>query len=67
MEKLPEAVRQQIYHYAQTEAAKLGSLTNGAQPMSFYEATKKLGVVGIVKDGPVDLSTNPKHMEGFGS
>ncbi len=67
MEKLPETVRQQIYHFAQKEAAKLNSAANGTQQVSLYEAAKKLGIVGILKDGPVDLSTNPKHMEGFGS
>jgi predicted DNA-binding protein len=25
-----------------------------------------LGIVGMIKDGPSDLSTNPKHFEGFG-
>lgn len=24
------------------------------------------GLVGCIKDGPSDLSTNPKYMEGFG-
>lgn len=67
MEQLPEAVRKQIFHYAQAEAAKVSIETTGTKPLSFYEAAKKLGVVGIVKDGPVDLSTNPRHMEGFGS
>jgi len=36
----------------------------GAQ--SAYDAFQALGVIGCMKDGPVDLSTNPKHMEGFG-
>ncbi|TWT73845.1 hypothetical protein Pla123a_37390 [Posidoniimonas polymericola] len=30
------------------------------------EAFERLGLVGCIKDGPNDLSTNPKHMEGFG-
>jgi hypothetical protein len=25
-----------------------------------------LGIIGIYKDAPPDLSTNPEHMEGFG-
>ena len=36
-------------------------------PVSAYEAAKKAGLIGIVKRGPRDLSTNKKHMEGFGS
>ena len=23
-------------------------------------------LVGVIKDGPVDLATNPKHLKGFG-
>ena len=23
-------------------------------------------LVGLIKDGPTDLATNPKHMKGFG-
>jgi hypothetical protein len=31
-----------------------------------YDAMLRLGLLGSVKDGPPDLSTNPKYMEGFG-
>ncbi|MEX0937737.1 MAG: hypothetical protein WDZ59_07730 [Pirellulales bacterium] len=31
---------------------------------SFYEAMRDL--IGIVKDAPSDLSTNPNYLEGFG-
>ena len=34
------------------------------RPLSFTEAAGDL--VGCVRGGPRDLSTNPKHMEGFG-
>lgn len=33
---------------------------------SFYDVMEEDGVIGIVKDAPEDLSTNPRHMEGFG-
>lgn len=33
---------------------------------SFYDATKAAGLIGKYDDYPPDLSTNPKHMEGFG-
>lgn len=33
---------------------------------SVYDALVRLGLLGSVKDGPVDLSTNPRYMEGFG-
>jgi metal-responsive CopG/Arc/MetJ family transcriptional regulator len=31
-----------------------------------YELARKSGLVGAVKDGAADLSTNRKHFEGFG-
>ena len=33
---------------------------------SWYDMARELGLVGIVKKAPPDLSTNKKHMEGFG-
>ena len=34
--------------------------------MSAYEGFKRAGLIGIVKGGPKDRSTNKKYMEGFG-
>jgi metal-responsive CopG/Arc/MetJ family transcriptional regulator len=31
-----------------------------------YDIAKRLGILGVYKDAPHDLSTNPEHMEGFG-
>jgi hypothetical protein len=36
------------------------------QSLSAYEYAKALGIVGSVADAPADLSTNPRHLEGFG-
>ncbi len=33
---------------------------------SFLAAATRLGLVGCVKGGPPDLSTNPQYMAGFG-
>ena len=33
---------------------------------SAYDAFRKAGLIGVVKSGVPDLSTNKKHMEGFG-
>jgi predicted DNA-binding protein len=40
-------------------AAEEGSLTA-------YDHTKKAGLIGAVKGTIRDLSTNPKHFDGFG-
>ena len=37
-----------------------------AEPTSAYERAKKAGIIGVLKDAPADLSTNPKYFEGFG-
>lgn len=37
-----------------------------AQEETALEAFERLGLVGCISDGPADLATNPKHMEGFG-
>lgn len=33
---------------------------------SAYDLAVRRGIIGMFKDGPSDLSSNPKHMEGFG-
>jgi predicted DNA-binding antitoxin AbrB/MazE fold protein len=34
---------------------------------SCYDLAQKAGLIGALKDGPSDLSTNPEHFQGFGS
>lgn len=38
----------------------------GTGEESLLDGLTRRGLIGIVKSGPPDLSTNPKHMEGFG-
>lgn len=33
---------------------------------SCHDLAQRLGILGSAKGLPTDLSTNPKHMEGFG-
>ena len=33
---------------------------------SAFDAAKRAGIMGMVDDLPEDLSTNPRHFEGFG-
>jgi hypothetical protein len=40
------------------------SPTNGQETV--YDAMVRLGLLGCLKGGPADLSTNPIYMEGFG-
>ena len=34
---------------------------------SCYDLAQKAGMIGVLKDAPADLSTNPEHFQGFGS
>ena len=40
--------------------------TNGQQPESVYDALKRSNLLGCLKGGPADLSSNSAYMEGFG-
>ena len=33
---------------------------------SCLDIARRIGIIGVYKDAPSDLSTNPEHMEGFG-
>jgi predicted DNA-binding antitoxin AbrB/MazE fold protein len=33
---------------------------------TLFDMLNEVGLIGSIKDGPPDLSTNPKYMEGFG-
>ena len=33
---------------------------------SCLDIARRIGILGVYKDTPHDLSTNPEHMEGFG-
>jgi hypothetical protein len=46
---------------------KSGLESNGgaAPEKTLYDVLSERGILGCF-DGPTDLSTNPKHMEGFG-
>jgi hypothetical protein len=52
---------------ANASVAQPASPTNGRslQEKTLFEVLSERGILGCF-DGPTDLSTNPKHMEGFG-
>ncbi len=56
-EVFSEAVR--TYRPPRTENA-------GAEDESLYDSMNRHGLIGCIKGGPSDLSTNHKYMEGFG-
>lgn len=64
--KLERTARQQGQSKSDVVRSALEQFLNGerrAAPVSFLEAAGDL--IGCV-EGPGDLSTNPKHLEGYG-
>ena len=43
-----------------------GYLPSGDQDRSCYDLARDQGLVGAVRNAPRDLSTNRKHLRGFG-
>lgn len=73
--RLEERVKQQLESEARLKGVSPSAIVRQAieehlkrqQPVeSCYDLAKRLGLIGVFKGGPSDLSTNPKHMEGFG-
>ena len=42
------------------------SANGGSSDESLYDRLSRKALLGFVQGGPDDLSSNPKHMEGFG-
>jgi predicted DNA-binding antitoxin AbrB/MazE fold protein len=38
----------------------------GDSDKTLFDVLNEAGWIGSIKDGPTDMSTNPKYMEGFG-
>lgn len=36
------------------------------QPETCYDLALRTGFIGVAKNAPADLSTNPRHFKGFG-
>ena len=66
VEALPEKEQRQLLDYAEflhsKQRQQVGSDAD-AEPKSFFEGAKD--VIGIA-EGPGDLLSNPKHMNGYG-
>jgi metal-responsive CopG/Arc/MetJ family transcriptional regulator len=43
-----------------------GYLNRTKEKRSAYELAEAAGVIGVARNAPVDLSTNPRHFRGFG-
>ena len=73
--KLPLDLEQEIRHAADLQVIPLSEWIRGAMEERLKKEPRKKRLtaadtfgkyLGIAGDGPHDLSTNPKHMKGFG-
>ena len=44
----------------------LEAFCRGDEEPTAFDLAQRAGIIGLVKDAPVDLSTNPQHFDGFG-
>jgi hypothetical protein len=79
MERINVRLEAKLKHELEAEARQRGvtpsrivrdalkeHMQRQAPRQSCYDVAERLGLIGIYKDTPTDLSSNPKHMEGFG-
>ncbi len=79
MERINVRVESQLKHELEIEAQEKGVSPSDIVRQALEEhirrrtprencrqLAERLGILGVYKDTPTDLSTNPAHMEGFG-
>jgi len=74
--RFPAALRQRLRAAALRGGTRESDLVRGAvarqlaaedDALTAYERAKKAGLIGAVQGASRDLSTNPAHLDGFGS
>jgi hypothetical protein len=58
---------EEVLEEALTSLQRQAKSPNVAVTETVQAALVRLGLLGCVTDAPADLSTNPQHMQGFGS
>jgi len=65
--KLATLAKQRGESESEVARAAIESFIESSLPQeSCYDIAMRLGIIGCVKGGPPDLSTNPKYLEGLG-
>jgi predicted DNA-binding protein len=74
--RFPAELRQRLRAAAHRSGTRESDLVRAAverqlaaedAALTAYELAKKAGLIGAVKGANQDLSTNPRHFEGFGN
>ena len=73
--RFPAELRQKLKAAAHRTGTRESDLVRGAverqleaeeNTLTAYDHAKKAGIIGAVRGAARDLSTNPKHFDGFG-
>jgi hypothetical protein len=64
--KDPGDLLRELIHEALAERKRNGQALPTDEDETFFDALSREGLIGCVEGLPADLSTNPRHMEGFG-
>ena len=71
--RIPEALTTRLRAHSRSSGATESRLVREAlerylshSARSAYDLAKEAGILGIVRNLPKDLSTNPRHFDGFG-
>jgi predicted DNA-binding protein len=74
--RLPRELRRRLKDAAHRRGTRESDVVRGAverqlaaedDGITAYERAKKAGMIGAVQGASRDLSTNPRHFEGFGA
>ena len=74
--RLPAELRRRLKDAAHRSGTRESDIVRGAvekqlmaeeDALTAYERAKKAGLIGAVREASRDLSTNPKHFDGFGA
>jgi hypothetical protein len=57
---------EEVFAEALGSYRRQGPRNETGEDESLYHSLQRHGLIGCIKGGPPDLSTNPKYMEGFG-
>jgi predicted DNA-binding protein len=73
--RLPAALRRRLKDAAQRKGTRESDFVRGAVERQLaaetiettaYDRAKAAGLIGVARGASRDLSTNPKHLKGFG-
>ena len=65
-QELEAEAREKGVSPSESSARRWKSTSGSETHANCRDIAGRMGILGVYKDAPPDLSTNPEHMEGFG-